>query len=136
MKQIVYSNQLAKTETCKATDTISPRAAAENIIAPQKGEDGAKAFAKPNEDNADDAFDKLTFPERLMYLLQNETEPDALWWQKDGLSFGFEQKRFTESVLNKLFPIRIKFESFIRKLNRWYVISCCFLRLQYAQPKL
>jgi len=65
------------------------------------------------------AFDALTFPEKLIFLLQNEVVPDALWWEKDGLSFGFQPGNFTEKVLKNLFPIRIKFESFIRKLNRW-----------------
>lgn len=91
--------------------------------AEEKAEIDSKISSSPsvkNGDTGDDKMDdRLTFPERLMYLLQHETEPKALWWQKDGLSFGFEPKVFTERVLNKLFPSKIKFESFIRKLNRW-----------------
>lgn len=92
---------------------------------------GADAASVPTEDSkapfstaADEderLDDRLTFPERLMHLLQHRIEPNALWWQKDGASFGFEPKLFTDKVLNRLFPTRIKFESFIRKLNRWYV---------------
>lgn len=74
---------------------------------------------KVEDDESDKLDERLTFPERLMYLLQHEVEPKALWWQKDGTSFGFEPKLFTAKVLNKLFPTKIKFESFIRKLNRW-----------------
>lgn len=75
-----------------------------------------------NEAKAEEKLDeKHTFPERLMYLLQNETDSDALWWQPDGDSFAFEPKLFTEKVLSKLPGGKIKFESFIRKLNRWYV---------------
>jgi HSF-type DNA-binding len=79
----------------------------------------SKASTSADEDERQD--DRLTFPERLMHLLQHGIEPNALWWQKDGASFGFEPKVFTDNVLNRLFPTKIKFESFIRKLNRWYV---------------
>ena len=108
---------------------VLPTAAAASAVVARKPEDAADtassrlssaASLKDDESGEEGKMDdKLTFPERLMYLLQNETEPDALWWQKDGLSFGFEPKIFTERVLNKLFPSKIKFESFIRKLNRW-----------------
>ena len=74
-----------------------------------------------NPADEDERLDnRLTFPERLMHLLKHRIEPKAIWWQKDGTSFGFEPKLFTDKVLNKLFPTKIKFESFIRKLNRWY----------------
>ncbi|CAB9510578.1 HSF-type DNA-binding [Seminavis robusta] len=81
----------------------------------------AKVPSREDEKDDDDEKldDRLTFPERLMHLLQHEIQPKALWWQKDGVSFGFEPKLFTDKVLNKLFPTKIKFESFIRKLNRW-----------------
>ena len=105
-------------ETMKPSEIVEA-ATAKAVAIGQPPNGSAKANSKSDGDTESEDFDKLTFPERLMHLLQNESEPDALWWQKDGLSFGFEQKLFTEKVLNKLFPIRIKFESFIRKLNRW-----------------
>lgn len=81
-----------------------------------KTSDDSEANAAKGEEKLDE---KHTFPERLMYLLQNETDPDALWWQPDGDSFAFEPNQFTEKVLTKLPGGKIKFESFIRKLNRW-----------------
>lgn len=84
-----------------------------------KGLQQESKAVKVEDDDSDKLDERLTFPERLMYLLQHEVEPKALWWQKDGASFGFEPKLFTAKVLNKLFPTKIKFESFIRKLNRW-----------------
>jgi len=81
------------------------------------GLEAVSAKAEVEEDDRPD--ERLTFPERLMYFLQNDVESNALWWQQDGLSFAFEPKLFTAKVLHKLFPTKIKFESFIRKLNRW-----------------
>ena len=124
LRQIVHSTANKKTKPQSLHETPKPPEIAEaatagGVAAGKPLSECAKATPKSDGDTEGEAFDKLTFPERLMHLLQNESEPDALWWQKDGLSFGFEQKLFTEKVLNKLFPIRIKFESFIRKLNRW-----------------
>lgn len=93
-------------------DTIGANAADDTK---SHGDGKAAAEAQPDEK----IDERLPFPERLMHLLQHEVEPKALWWQKDGVSFAFEPKLFTEKVLNQLFPNKIKFESFIRKLNRW-----------------
>jgi hypothetical protein len=61
-----------------------------------------------------------TFPERLMELLEDEKEPEALWWLGETDCFCIDPKHFPEQVLCKYFQ-GTKFDSFTRKLNRWYV---------------
>jgi hypothetical protein len=60
----------------------------------------------------------LTFPQRLMELLDEEGNKDSLWWFEDGKGFCVVPKLFASSVLTKFFQ-GTKFESFTRKLNRW-----------------
>jgi HSF-type DNA-binding len=64
----------------------------------------------------------LPFPEKLMSLLDGEEMSDSMWWLPDGDSFCLVPVVFAERVLDKHFQ-GTKFESFTRKLNRWYV-SC------------
>jgi HSF-type DNA-binding len=60
----------------------------------------------------------VTFPERLMELVMNETDKQALWWLPDGMTFAIHSKKFTKTILAKNFQ-GSKFESFTRKLARW-----------------
>ena len=60
----------------------------------------------------------VTFPEKLMELLMNETDKEALWWLPDGSTFALNSKTFTETILAQKFQ-GSKFESFTRKLARW-----------------
>lgn len=60
----------------------------------------------------------VTFPEKLMELLMEETDKEALWWLPDGEAFAINSKRFTKAILAKKFQ-GSKFESFTRKLARW-----------------
>jgi HSF-type DNA-binding len=62
----------------------------------------------------------LPFPEKLMSLLDGDKVSDAMWWLPDGDSFCLIPVVFAERVLDKHFQ-GTKFESFTRKLNRWYV---------------
>lgn len=59
------------------------------------------------------------FPNKIMALLDSGEEPQAMWWQPQGDSFCIVQANF-DPVLKKHFQ-GTKFESFTRKLNRWYV---------------
>ena len=65
----------------------------------------------------------VTFPERLMELIMNETYKGALWWLPDDNAFCINSKKFTKTVLANNFQ-GSKFESFTRKLARWYASSC------------
>lgn len=62
----------------------------------------------------------FTFPERLMDLLNKGVEKEAMWWMEDGDGFCVLPKHFSDKVLDRYFQ-GTKFESFTRKLNRWYV---------------
>jgi hypothetical protein len=55
-----------------------------------------------------------------MELLDEEAEKESMWWFDDGEGFCVVPKLFTEVVLQRFFQ-GTKFESFTRKLNRWYV---------------
>jgi hypothetical protein len=65
----------------------------------------------------------LPFPEKLMSLLDGkcDTVSDAMWWLPDGDAFCLIPSVFTERVLDKHFQ-GTKFDSWTRKLNRWYVL--------------
>lgn len=78
-----------------------------------------------------DMFEEgMSFPEKLMELLNGGTDRQALWWLPEGKSFAIESKRFRKTILAENFQ-GSKFESFTRKLARWYVTeistnSSCF----------
>ena len=63
----------------------------------------------------------LPFPEKLMSILNSSKVSDTMWWLADGDAFCLIPASFSELVLEKYFQ-GTKFESFTRKLNRWYVI--------------
>jgi HSF-type DNA-binding len=63
---------------------------------------------------------QLSFPERLMELLQSGQVNKAMDWLPDGHAFYIAPKMFFNVVLEKHFH-GTKYESFTRKLNRWYV---------------
>ena len=63
-----------------------------------------------------DAGGLLTFPEKLMSLLNDGSVDDAMWWLPDGDAFCIQPQRFLATVLEPHF--RCKYESFTRKLNR------------------
>lgn len=60
----------------------------------------------------------MSFPEKIMMLLDKKLAPDSMWWIPDGDAFCILPVPFTEKVLDKHFQ-GTKFESFTRKLNRW-----------------
>jgi HSF-type DNA-binding len=60
----------------------------------------------------------LSFPEKLMSLLEGGEVSESMWWLPDGESFCIAPASF-EAILDKHFQ-GTKFESFTRKLNRWY----------------
>jgi hypothetical protein len=59
----------------------------------------------------------LMFPEKLMLVLDSQEFADAARWSSDGASFVIIPEQF-DKVIEKHFP-GTKFESFMRKLNRW-----------------
>ena len=63
----------------------------------------------------------LPFPDKLMSLLDSDKVTEAMRWLRDGDAFCIAPSVFSEQVLDKYFQ-GTKFESFTRKLNRWYVV--------------
>lgn len=62
----------------------------------------------------------LPFPDNLMSLLDSGVVSDIIRWLPEGDAFCLKPALFAERVLDKYFQ-GTKFESFTRKLNRWYV---------------
>ena len=73
----------------------------------------------------------MSFPEKLMTLLDGDEVNECMWWLKDGDSFCLIPLSFAEKVLDKHFQ-GTKFESFTRKLNRWCVALVCIPNLLLA----
>lgn len=87
----------------------------------KKAIDGRSAGSVSDGADADGfRTDSMTFPEKLMNLLECGIVNDTMWWLPDGDAFCFIPNLFAEMVLDKHFQ-GTKFESFTRKLNRWYV---------------
>jgi len=59
-----------------------------------------------------------SFPEKLMQMLDSDEFSGIVYWSGYGDSFCINTKKFIEKVLDVYFQ-GSKFESFVRKLNRW-----------------
>jgi hypothetical protein len=75
----------------------------------------AAAAAAQTEISAEEG---VTFPERLMELLNEEADKEALWWLPNGRAFAIQSRIFRDTILAEKFQ-GSKFESFTRKLARW-----------------
>jgi hypothetical protein len=62
------------------------------------------------------------FPQRLMSILEDEKNHDAICWLPHGRAFIIRnRKSFAEKIMPRFFSRKSKYSSFTRKLNRWYV---------------
>jgi hypothetical protein len=93
-------------EAKQSLDTNPP----ENDTALKKGTN--------NNSSRSSAGRRLTFPEKLMELLNNEDYRESMSWLPNGNAFALQPTMFTKEILPKHFE-GTKFESFTRKLNRW-----------------
>jgi hypothetical protein len=60
------------------------------------------------------------FPQRLMSILSDERNHDAICWLPHGRGFIIRNRKlFAEKVMPRFFPRKSKYSSFTRKLNRW-----------------
>mmetsp|Transcript_11250 Transcript_11250/g.24326 ORF Transcript_11250/g.24326 Transcript_11250/m.24326 type:complete len:561 (-) Transcript_11250:317-1999(-) len=81
--------------------------------------DGKKATTGDEKSKQFNEEIPLTFPQRLMELLDSEESNDIIGWLPHGRGFLIYQKRrFAADILPKHFK-QSKFTSFTRKLNRW-----------------
>jgi HSF-type DNA-binding len=85
---------------------------------------------------ATDGSDATLFPQKLMDILADPLNHDAISWLPDGEAFVIRDRdQFFESVMPKYFPRKAKYSSFTRKLNRWYVgkhLSLTYLQLSFS----
>ena len=60
------------------------------------------------------------FPQRLMNILSNEKNHDAICWLPHGKAFIIRNRKiFAEKIMPRFFARKSKYSSFTRKLNRW-----------------
>lgn len=62
--------------------------------------------------------DQHNFPEKLMQLINDNVDPDHVSWIDSEEAVSFKTDGFQEHVLDKFFQ-GLKYDSFVRKLNRW-----------------
>lgn len=68
----------------------------------------------------DEDDDSKIFPQRLMEILGDETNQEAICWLPHGRAFIVRNRKlFSELVMPKYFSRKAKYSSFARKLNRW-----------------
>jgi len=87
-----------------------------------------KVASRPGQDSMKEegihpssiAWSLLSFPDQLMALLDCGQVSDSMWWLPQGDAFCIAPSGFAAKVLDQHFN-STKFESFTRKLNRWYV---------------
>ena len=76
--------------------------------------------------------EQLTFPERLMELINDTIAPEHVGWIEEEEAISFKTDGFQEHVLDSFFQ-GLKYDSFVRKLNRWYVSSVSSVGAQVLQ---
>ena len=68
----------------------------------------------------DEEDDSKIFPQRLMEILADERNHDAICWLPHGRAFIVRKReKFAELVMPRYFSRKAKYSSFTRKLNRW-----------------
>ena len=80
-------------------------------------------MAKPQKKNAsqdDEEEDSKIFPQRLMEILGDVRNQEAIGWLPHGRAFVIKKRDlFAETVMPRYFSRKAKYSSFTRKLNRW-----------------
>ena len=66
--------------------------------------------------------DAKIFPQRLMEILDDDGNHEAICWLPHGKAFIVRKRDlFASMVMPKYFSRTARYSSFTRKLNRWYV---------------
>lgn len=64
--------------------------------------------------------DSKIFPQRLMEILSDERNLEAISWLPHGRAFAVRDRDlFAKTVMPRYFSRNAKYSSFTRKLNRW-----------------
>ena len=67
-----------------------------------------------------EAEDSKIFPQKLMEILNDPQNHEAICWLPHGKSFVVRNRKlFAETVMPRYFSRKAKYSSFTRKLNRW-----------------
>lgn len=103
-----YSGNDRVRARCEASNTTSKRGKGEvsNIVVKAKSK---KAKGETNG---------LSFPEKLMQIMEHRGYWDAIMWSSDGLAFGINPETFSEKVIDTHFQGGL-FESMQKRLSRW-----------------
>jgi hypothetical protein len=84
-----------------------------------------ETYSTDDDDQCGDDCDddcQYIFPQRLMSILANEKNHDAICWLPNGRAFIIRNRNlFSAKIMPRFFPRKSKYSSFTRKLNRWYV---------------
>lgn len=73
-----------------------------------------------NNDSGEDEDDSKIFPQRLIAILSDELNQEAVCWLAHGKSFTVRNRQlFSDTVMPRYFSRKAKYSSFTRKLNRW-----------------
>jgi hypothetical protein len=87
---------------------------------------GTAAVTDGGIENSDDRNEyweddfQYIFPQRLMSIISEEKNHDAICWLPHGKGFVIRNRKlFAEKVMPRFFPRKSKYSSFTRKLNRW-----------------
>ena len=82
--------------------------------------EGKESVFDDEEDNCDGEDCQSIFPQRLISILGDERNHDAICWLPHGRAFIIRSRAsFAERVMPKFFSRKSKYSSFTRKLNRW-----------------
>jgi len=101
-------------------DEVAAQEALLAMVASRRDDTMVQFQSRTHDENpASDSSGLLTFPEKLMALLNDGQYQDSMRWLPEGDAFCLHPQRFCDTVLEPHF--RCLFESFTRKLNRWYV---------------
>lgn len=62
----------------------------------------------------------MLFPQKLMDILADPENHEAISWLPNGQAFVIRNRKFfVEKVMPRYFSRKAKYSSFTRKLNRW-----------------
>lgn len=106
--------------------SASKKSATPSILSRQQGHDASKDNDGDSKPATSEMKKKarslngrrLTFPDKLMNLLNSTDFQDSMCWLRNGNGFALHPNVFMKKILPKHFE-GTKFESFTRKLNRW-----------------
>lgn len=115
-KKVAIASESQEVKKPSASEEISTRSSEKNSKLKRSKR---KVVEK---DSRKRTADQLNFPEQLMQLINGNVAPEHVSWIDNEEAISFKTDGFQEHVLDKFFQ-GLKYDSFVRKLNRWYVTA-------------